>query len=317
MNSQRLAAILLAPLILSQCAPSRSTPEPVRIAVAMTPLSTAFFVAETSGYFQQCGLDPELVPVNGGKRAFDLLNAGDVDFSTSSDSVVSYAVMEGNQPFDILASFASSENDIKLISRRPDAIPEGGQVGFWGASSSEHLLQTYLNLYAPEQQINRLNAPPETLVDMFRAKQVDAISVWEPYAWQLADLIDSEEAYLLDTAALHSLHFLLLSRTDNGTDPEIAERLLAALQLATITIHKDPETVQLDIRNRMSTDQSFIDWIWDDYLFQVKPATSIRYALLSNSRWFSDSQTLNYQPYLARAENLPNLVTLTTRWCQS
>lgn len=317
MHFQRSVTICLVAMFLCQCAPGRSDLESVRIAVAMTPLSTAFFVAQSSGIFRQCGLDPELIQVNGGKRAFDLLDQGVVDFSTSSDSVASYAVHQGKQSFNILASFASSENDIKLISRTRETITDVSRIGYWGDSSSEHLLRTYLSLYAPEQRFNLVNAPPEQLVGLFRDNQVDVISVWEPFAWQMSEMIDRNQAFVLDTDALHSLHFLLLSRQDTALDPTIAERIIGALQLATIETHIQPEQAQQAMISILNSDQSFIDWIWEDYLFQVKPATSIRYALLSNSRWFNDSQQLDYQPYLERAETQSTPTALAKKWCKT
>ncbi|EAR10674.1 hypothetical protein MED297_11680 [Reinekea sp. MED297] len=316
MKSLRPLGFVLVALMLSQCAPDPPKLINVKIAVSLTPLSTAFFVAESSGYFRQCGLLPELIQVNGGKRAFELLEENRVDFSTSSDSVVSYAVQQNTTPFNILASFASSENDIKLISRQPEPLPANSTLGYWSGSASEHLMQTYLALYQSDKTFDQVDAPPEQLVSLFREGKVDVISVWEPFAWQMTDLIEQNDAHVLDAAALHSLHFLLLSNQNSKLDRTVAERLIGALQLATIKVHQHPQEVQQEIRTVLNADQSFIDWIWNDYLFQVKPATSVRYALLSNSRWFNGSRPLNYQNYLANAESLASPSDLAEQWCQ-
>lgn len=310
---RHLAALGLSLSLLS-CQQEIPELKPARIAVAQTPLSSPFFIAQEADLFTKCGIEAELVPINGGKRAFDAMISGDVSYSTSSDSVVSYAV-ENNQDFNILASFASSENDVKLISNNTSLPEPTATLGYWGDSSSEHLLRNYLALYSPDQQYSMISRPPEQLVEMFNKGTLDIISVWEPFAWQVAQNNPTKQAVVLDTKSLFSLHFMLLSRPAKDSEAETSQRVLAALALAINEIYKNPEQAKKKVNEYLGFDASFIEWVWEDYLFQLKSATSLRYALLSNSYQFNESGRLDYSQHLNQAYDLPDFESLIDRWC--
>lgn len=312
-SEMTMVVILL--LLLVGCDREQAPMTGIRVAVSQTPLSSAFFIASRNQYFERCGIKPDLIPVNGGKRAFQTMLDGEADFSTSSDSVASFSVLQ-RKTFNILASFATSENDVKLISNTPE-MPAARKVrlGYWAGTASEHLLKTVLSLYYPELDYEPVSLPQEQLLTQFRRQRLDMISVWEPYGWQLYDQLQSGQAYLLDTKALLSLHFMLLSKNTDEKTREATNRLLAALQLAINFLHQQPEQAKSIVYKHMQAEATFINWVWDDYLFQLKNATSIKSALLSNSRWLSNSEPLDYTLYLDQAKQLGPMDELIERWC--
>ena len=297
---------------------SKPVTEQVRLAVALTPLSAPIYVAQDRRFFEQCGLNVALIETVGGKRAFESILSGDADFSTSSDSVATYQVGQETD-FNILASFATSENDVKILSHRQSLVSDNGeaiQLGYWSDSASEHLVRTYLQLRQLDNQVSTVLAPQGELSRLFVANEIDAFSMWEPYIWKtIQELPEGQPYFLLPTEGLLSLHFMLLSSAEMKLRPDLAERMLAALYLAVLDIHIEPEHARRIVKEHLSLDMDFLHWVWDDYLFQLRNAVTLRYALLSNLRWLSDTN-VQFSEQLDQAENFGDFPDLARKWCQ-
>lgn len=297
---------------------NKSATEKVRLAVALTPLSAPVYIAQDRGFFERCGLNVVLIESVGGKRAFQNMLSGNADFSTSSDSVASYQVIQGAE-FNILASFASSENDVKILSHRPSLEADKGEsikLGYWSNSASEHLADIYLQLHQFNKKVITVRAPQDELSDSFIANDIDAFSMWEPYIWTTIQMLpEGQSYYLLPTEGLLSLHFMLMSSAEMKQRPDLAERMLAGLYLAVLDIYIEPEYARHAVKEHLSQDADFLDWIWDDYLFQLRNAATLRYALLSNLRWLSDTN-VQFSEQLVQAESFNSFAELARKWCQ-
>lgn len=284
-------SVLAIVVVTIATSPSDQSPnESVRIAVSQTPLSAPFYVAEEFGFFQQCGIETELIDVSGGKRAFQMLQDGEVDFSTSSDTVATYQVALRTN-FNVLASFASSENDVKILSHLPSLKPitdRTSQLGYWSDSASEHLAHTYLQLKQFTDSVETVEGTPEQLMSGFLSGELDALSLWEPYIWStIQQMSEPEGYYLLPTEGLMSLHFMLLSNANMASRSDLTEKLLASLSLAIQSIHVKPVEAKAILIKRLAVDSSFLDWAWDDYLFQMRNASDLRFTMFSNMRWLA------------------------------
>ena len=104
--------------------------------------------------------------VIGGQVAFEKVIKGDVDFGTSSDSVMAFQSLT-NHAFVTHAMFVQSDNDVKLISHSEDQINsinelKGKKVGLTQGTSSEYLLSTLLAIEGlTMEDIELFNYKPE------------------------------------------------------------------------------------------------------------------------------------------------------------
>ncbi|MGX2953461.1 ABC transporter substrate-binding protein [Shewanella sp. JL219SE-S6] len=163
---------------------------PVRIAVSTSLLSAPVIIADKLELFAREGVYVVLQPLQGGDLCFEALLYHRADLATSSESVVMFNSFERTD-FTVLASFAESDNDIKLLTLSQSGITtpaqlDGKRVGVVAGSASEYFLDTILNIAGhPALAPVRVDIRPSGLAPALLAGDVDAISVWEPYGFQL------------------------------------------------------------------------------------------------------------------------------------
>ncbi|ASG00068.1 ABC transporter substrate-binding protein [Vibrio anguillarum] len=262
----------------------------VRIAVSQTPLSSSFIIADSLGFFEQQGVNVELVPCSGGVACSQALFSGNVDYATASESVVMFKLFQRND-FALLTSFVESDNDLKLLTLERLGMVnlsdlEGKKVGIVKASASEFYFDSLLIASdLKEMAVEKVYLPPEALNDSLFSSQVDAISVWEPYGYKTETSAPSD-VLNLGLSGIYHLSFNLLSMkatVEEAHDEIVA--ILRALKEANEWINLNPEQSREVIAQALNIPLPQLEWSWNDYVFRL----SLGNALLSNlqlqARW--------------------------------
>ncbi|GGO85687.1 ABC transporter substrate-binding protein [Marinobacterium nitratireducens] len=275
--------------------------EKLSIAVARTPLSTPIFVAADRGYFRQQGLDVELHEVIGGNRAFDQLIEGRTDLATSSDSVIMFNSFE-RRDFTVLASFVTSDNDIKLIASTDGPLRSvidlaHHRIATTPGSSSEYFLHSIALMHDIDgSRLETRAINPENMSANLLDGHVEALSTWEPYAYQTVRAL-GEKAVVLPTRGLHSINFNLLALDSTVTTRrETLAAALRALDQSIDFMHLNPGQARKIARDRLGLEADFIEWVWPDYNFRLGLPNSLLIALDSGARWALNNGHVKAQP---------------------
>ena len=272
---------------------------PVTIAVSKTPLSTPFYVAEKINAFDDTCVSVTYEDVIGGQRAFAKLMSGEADFSTTSDSVIAFQSL-GQQKFVTHARFVQSDNDVKLITRAQDNIVSGKDlvnktIGVTKGTASEYFLSNLLALDGLTiKNVTVKSYKPEQLMAAFMNKEVDAITPWEPYAFQTKKQLQ-EQVKVHDTKNLNTLGFHLVSQSADNLLVAKAACVLEGLTKAIDYISANPKKAQQIVKERLNLNQPFIDWIWPDYIFKVGLNRSFLLNIESQAVWAIDTQMTEYK----------------------
>ncbi|HGH8152784.1 TPA: ABC transporter substrate-binding protein, partial [Vibrio cholerae] len=205
---------------------------PIKIAVSQTPLSSPFYLADQLGFFKQQGIDVELVACSGGVQCSQALFQGAVSYATASESVAMFSSFE-RQDFLILASFVQSDNDLKLLALESETIRSvadlhNKRVGMIRASASEFYFDSLLlanNLKGIP--IDKVYGTADQLYQQLFDKQLDAISIWEPWGYKIGVAAESKVTNL-SLPGIYTLSFNLL--TMKPTTEEEKQRSLAILK---------------------------------------------------------------------------------------
>lgn len=269
-------------------------PAPVlRIATSNTPLSAPLIIAQEKGYFAGKGLNIKLILAHGGVNCMNMLLKGEADLATTSGSVVMFSRFE-RQDFGVIASFAESDNDVKIMAlAQRQALPlsavENSRVGVVQNSASEFFVDAYLKMEGLDtQHLQKVTYQPQQLGDALFNQEVDYISVWEPYGYTLSrDYPD--RVFHFDTQGINNLHFLLVHRNDeqgNMTIPgEMADRLLDALVLANQFIHREPELAREIVANFLDLPEAQLTSLWPDYTFRLSLSDAMYLSLTMQANW--------------------------------
>ncbi|UJF21867.1 ABC transporter substrate-binding protein [Shewanella sp. OMA3-2] len=299
MNFQLPVFIMLVALLLA-CQPNstvnsqKNTASVIKIAVSNTPLSTPLFVAQEKGFFKQHGLHVELIKHEGGVKCFEALIAQQVDFATSSETVVMFNSFYRSD-FSILASFVESDNDVKLISLSAKkyhnlANLKNTKVGIIKGSASEFFFDSLLMLHHQQDlPIERVYLSPKELIPALESGEVDAISAWEPFGYQILQKTNSANQ-VMSTKGLYDLSFNLLGLKENQVSLKKRQSLLKALNDAIDFISENPAESQLIASQTLDIDLQELRYLWKDYSFRVSLSNALVSNMQSQAQWAIDNR---------------------------
>lgn len=276
----------------------------VTIAVSKTPLSTPFYVAKAINAFDDTCVNVEFEEVVGGQRAFAKVINGEVDFGTSSDSVIAFQSLK-HDGFVTHAMFVQSDNDVKLITRQSDEIQaaidlKGKRIGVTKGTASEYFLSTILALEGlTVEDVNLIHYKPEDMQGGFVDRNIDAFVPWEPYAFNSIQLL-SEKIDVHETKSLNTLSFNLISLTPNAAVVEKAKCVIEGLTTAIDYIASHPNESKKIVIDELQLSPEFIDWVWADYIFKLGLNQSLILTLKSQAVWAVATQMTQY-------ETIPNV----------
>jgi len=262
----------------------------ISIAVSRTPLSAPIYIADSLGYFSSAGLNVELVEKNGGNLCFQLMMDGTTDFATSSDSVIMFNGFKRND-FENLVTFVQSDHDVKVLTKSINGIRsakdlKGKKVAIIKGSASEYFLDMFLAIEGIEfSSVILVDLPANEMSLALERNQVDAIVVWEPFAYKAIKQL-GDEAVLLSSSNLYELTFNLLAKKQTtANDAKTSVKVITALKQAVEYINANEVKAQQLLKDRLNLDQPFITWIWDDYLYDVSLNRSLILSLENEARW--------------------------------
>ena len=261
----------------------------VSIAVSKTPLSTPFYVAKSIDAYKDTCVNVEYDEVIGGQMAFAKVANGEVDFRTSSDSVITFQSLS-KKTFVTHAMFVQSDNDVKLMTRPADKIKsvvdlKGKRVGITKGTASEYFFSTLLAIDGLTiDDVELYHYKPEHLIDGFINNDLDAIVPWEPFAFNATQLLN-EEIKIHDTKNLNTLSFNLISQNADRLLIEKAKCILQGLNTAIEYIAASPEESKKIVMNELNLSPLFIDWVWPDYIFKLGLNQSLILSIKSQAAW--------------------------------
>lgn len=273
---------------------------PITIAVSKTPLSTPFYVASAINAFENTCVDVNIVQVTGGQAAFAKVMSDEVDFSTSSDSVIAFQSLT-SRDFVTHAMFVQSDNDVKLITRTDDKIEsmadlKGKRVGVTKGTSSEYILSTLLAIEGLSMNdVVIKNYQPEALLKGFSQHEVDAILPWEPFGFQALQLLN-KKIKIHDTKSLSTLSFNLISKTADSALVEKAKCVIQGLNTAIDYIVSNPEAAKKIVIAELEVAPEFITWVWSDYIFKLGLNDALILNIKSQAIWAMEAQLEQFEP---------------------
>jgi len=270
----------------------------VSIAVSKSPLSTPLYIAKYINAFEDTCVEVEYNEVLGGLVAFNKVIEGEADFGTSSDSVIAFKSLE-KKHFVTHAMFVQSDNDVKLLTHKIDKVTsvlelKGKKLGVTKGSASEYFLSTLLAIEGLSMEdIELYNYKPEDLINGLTNNEVDAIVPWEPFAFNAVKLL-TDKVTVQDTKNVNTLSFNLISKKADDLLVEKATCVIQGLNIAIAYIASNPEKSKKIVINELNLNPSFIDWVWDDYIFKLGLNQSLIFNIKSQAAWAIDMQMSEY-----------------------
>ena len=256
MRKIHLSILLITALLMATIAPVYGAPpeqEPIKLKMGLLPILDVlpFYVAEEAGYFEDAGLDVELIPVSSALERDQLMIAGEVDGVLTD--VINNAIFNQDEPFMQIVAQARRAYDespqfrILAAPRSNITIPSdlvGVEIGI-----SENSIIHYLTQRILENEglaMNDIAVIPEPSIpvrfQLLMEGTLKAANLPDPLA-QAA--IEGGAILIADDSALVESQFsqsVLSFRLDVIEDkPEAVEAFLVAWMRAAEDINADPD----------------------------------------------------------------------------
>jgi NitT/TauT family transport system substrate-binding protein len=283
--------LVRAACALSFCSvvPAEAAPE-LRIAVSHTPMSLPLYVAQENGYFAAEGIEVRWTDCLGGHRCLQGVFDGQQDLATASELPVMFNAF-GRTDHAIIATFVSTADDLKLVTRPDSGVSApadlaGKKLGAVAGTSSQYFLDLYLlGAGVDPRGLQIVPLQPEQTLDALRSGRVDAVAIWEPYAYLALQGL-GPGAKVVATGGGYIETFNLVART-SLLDERAADlaRLLRAVERAEQFIEQRPADAKGILRRRLQLDQRFIDWVWPGLAYRLTLDQSLISTMESQARW--------------------------------
>ena len=260
------------------------------LAVARNAVSMPALVAEDQGYFAAEGVAVRTQECPDGRRCLQLLLDGKAQLATAADLPIVFKSFERTD-YAILATFASSGRDVKLVTRKSAGITsarqlEGKRVATISGTSAHFFLDSYLIFNNVDKaKVTVVALMPEQMTAALERREVDAVAVWEPFAYLAMKAMGTDGA-ILPSPRIYTETFNLVSdrRTIASREGDLV-KVLRALERAQQFIRERPKQAQSILLRLFKLDQAFIDWAWNDLDYRMALDQSLVTTLEGEARW--------------------------------
>lgn len=315
--TKQIAAVLLSALLLvtagcNQEAAGQSEQEKITVVLDWTPNTnhTGLYVALANGYFEQVGLDVEIIqPPEGGAEM--LVASGKAQFCvTFQDSLA--PAFAGDDPLPITAVAAVIQHNTSgILSRKGEGMDrpsglEGRKYATWDMEVEKATIRQVME--ADGGNFDRVELIPSTVTDevsALRSKSVDAI--WVFYAWagkacEVAGL-DTDYFAFADIDPVFDFYTPVIAANNDylAQNPEAVKAFLAALAKGYQFAVSDPKAaadILMAAAPELAANKELV-YASQEYLAGEYVADAPRWGEIDPARWAAYFDWLNENGLLA------------------
>lgn len=283
---------------------------PLRIGVSDSLMSLPVYVAESEGFFAKRGVGVEIVNCLGGMRCFQNMLDGKTELSTATELPMVFNSFTRSD-FVLLTTFASASNHVKVLARSSERIDaphklSNKTLGYVKGSSSQYVLDLVLVYNGIDPgNVKLKELKPENALTALANKEVDAVSLWEPFVSRIQQELGSD-VQLVPIPKLYTESFNLFAMQSVVKNrPQELERLILALKDSTQFIQTHPDKAKALAGKRLKLPIAMIDRVFDDYRFRLGLNRSLYRTMEGQARWAIR------EGHVSKALLLPNYGNLT------
>ena len=189
----------------------------------------------------------------------------------------------------MIATIATSRKYSKLLTHRRSGIDSvgdlaGKRVGTFIGTSAQYFLDLGLVSGGVDpSRVDLVPLQPSDAVQALATGRVDAIAVFEPFAFATAKALEQDARVL--AGQTHPETWNIAASPGMRERPESLEALCRAIERATLFIAREPARSRTILRERLGMDEAAIDWVWRDIAYGITLRQSLITGLEAQARW--------------------------------
>lgn len=281
----RILYLILAILVVSGCINSGITGnavdvidqnDKITIGINNGPISALLMVAKDKGFFEEEGLNVELVEFTAGKLALQAFLANSLDLAATAEVPVMYSALQGNEFYVITQLVEKAKDNVRIVALKDDGLDNPSAY----FNSKKRRLATSFGTVSDffvYKFIKKYNISDIELVgfqdpiDMPAALgsgTVDALAVHEPFAFFAEKRVGERTISFRDDEVYSEQFVLIAHRNWVNSNPEVAEKIIRSLVKASMFIEENPEEAKTVVSGYTELDKETLNGMWDTFVFK-------------------------------------------------
>jgi ABC-type nitrate/sulfonate/bicarbonate transport system substrate-binding protein len=268
----------------------------VSIGIQVSPAMTLLMVAKEKGFFAKRGLDVELKQFTAGKFALQAFFAGSLDFAVSGEVPVCLAVLAGNRVRVVTQVVEKTIDEVRIVARKDSTYSPSDPASFFKGrkrrlatsfgGGPEFFTYNFLKQYdISPRQVELLSQRPEDMPASLASKSVDAISIFDPFAY-IAEKQLNRDAVTFRASDLYSELYVLVAHPNQADrDAATVTAVLSAMQQAAAFTAANPEEAKQILAGYTQLDRDIIDGIWPNFSFKLAITPQLLSDWNAEARW--------------------------------
>ncbi|TYC52064.1 ABC transporter substrate-binding protein [Rhodobacterales bacterium] len=287
--TSKLRLLAGAALLLGALSPvSQALADTVNFAWTPNPQTPQVDVALAKGYFEDAGIDLNIVSFPSGREGFEALLGGQVDFAFMAEFPAVTGALTG-QDFGVVADLARFTGSRIIGSAEygqfeTPADLEGLQIGTTLGTNVDYYLSEVLS--GADVQAEVINASPVDLVSSLVRGDIQAAVMFPTfYANAKSTLGDN---YRELRAPGYQVHFIIAASGDAiENKQEMMEVFLGALAKADADVKADPKAAMEAVAANMkgAMDVAAVETMWQDVDVGMELDDDLLNLLVSEGKW--------------------------------
>lgn len=249
----------------------------ITIGIQTSPAMALVMVAKDKGFFDRHGANVELKEFTAGKFALQAFLGGSIDYAVSGEVPAALALMQGNDLHVVAQVVKHTTDEVRVVALK-DGTEQDPKSYFFAkkrklstslGGGPEMFTYSFLKHYGIDQsQVEIVSQKPEDMPAALETKSVDAISIFDPYAWIAEQRLGDRAVTFTVKQGYSELYVLNARREQIATDGNTIEALLAALADAATFIQEHPNDAKAVVRKYTKLDSAVVDGIWNNFAFE-------------------------------------------------
>lgn len=270
---------------------STATAEPITFAWTPNPQTPQVDIALANGYFEEAGLDIELVAFRTGREGFEAMIGGQVDITFMAEFPAAVGVLTG-QDFKVIGDLARFTGSRVILSSDAGPITSpadlaGKRIGTTVGTNVNFYLDKVLTAAGVEAEI--VGAAPPDLVPALSRGDLDGIVPFPTFYASAATALGDRYGELRVPG--YEVHYILAASPEMvGDRAEDLAAFMAALTRADADVAANPETamqaVSASMQGAMTPDA--LANMWQDVDIGLTLETGLAELLVDEAVWILD-----------------------------
>ena len=258
---------------------------------------TLVHIAEDQNFFVKNGLNVTIRDYPSGMAAVNDLLIGKVDVAATAEFPLVGKAFNG-QNISALATIAKTQLQ-DIIGRKDRGIENiaalaGKRVGVTLGTIAEFYFGRFLELNGMKLgDVTIVNVSPSDSVGAITNGTVDAIIIWQPYAYTIENLL-GDNAVIWPAQSSQLTYIVEVARNEWITQhPDLVNRFLTSLAQAQDYFDNHPGESEAIIQKKLNYTDAYMASVWPKNVFSLSLDQSLILAMEDEARWMMSNNLTN------------------------